>query len=110
MVDGFGVHAADEAHVIDHLGGVGEKLGDPHAGFAVLGELVLGWGDGEAGLAGGHGGEALAFANRFGEVLVVIGLHLGLVVVEVHLGGAADHVEVDDVFGFGGEVGEGGES
>jgi hypothetical protein len=58
-----------------------------------------------AGLAAGHSGEALALADAGGEVFVVELLHLRFVVEEIHLGGATDHVEVDDAFGFGGEVG-----
>ncbi len=31
VVDGLGLHAADEAHVVDHLGQVRQQLADPHA-------------------------------------------------------------------------------
>ena len=75
----------------------------------MLGELVFRGGDGEAFLAAGHGGEALTHADGFGQVLVEPLVHLGLVVVEVHLRGAADHVQVNDVLGFGREVSEAGE-
>ena len=50
----------------------------------------------------GHGGQPLALADRVGQVLVVPVVHLRLVVVEVHLRRAADHVQIDDVLGLGG--------
>jgi hypothetical protein len=46
----------------------------------------------------------LAAADRIGQVLVVHLEHLGLVVVQVHLRRAADHVQVDDVACLGREV------
>ena len=54
----------------------------------------------------GHRREPLAHADRVGQVLVVPLAHLRLVVVQVHLRRAADHVQVDDVLGLGGEVGQ----
>ena len=58
---------------------------------------------GKRALARGHGGEALALADRVGQILVVQLLHLRLVVVQIHLRRAADHVQVDDVLGLGGK-------
>ena len=107
VVDGVGVHAADEAHVVDHLGRVRQQLADPHAALAVLGELVLRRRDGKPRLAAGHGRQPLALADRVGQVLVVPCVHLRLVVVEVDLRRAADHVQIDDVLGLAGEVGAG---
>ena len=63
----------------------------------MLGELVFRRGDGEPLLAGGHGGEPLPHADRVGQVFVVPLLHHRLVVVEIHLRGTADHVQVNDV-------------
>ena len=46
-------------------------------------------------------GEALALADAVGQVLVVPVVHDRLVVEEVHLRRAADHVQIDDVLGLG---------
>ncbi len=101
VVDGVGVHGADEAHVVHHLGRRGQQLRHPHAALAVLRELELRRGDGEARLAAGHAREPLTHADGVGQVLVEHGVHLGLVVVEVHLRRPADHVQVDDLLGLG---------
>ena len=69
MVDGLGVHAADEGDVIDDFGGVGEKLGELGAAFAVRLEFERRADDQELGLAGGHAGDALIAADGFGEFL-----------------------------------------
>ena len=39
-----------------------------------------------------------------GQVLVIPLAHDGLVIVQIHLRRAADHVEIDDLFGFGREI------
>ena len=101
MVDGLGVHAADEAHVVHHAGRPGQEFADPHAATAVAREAELRRGDGEARLAAGHGGEALAHAHRVGQVAVIPLPHDGLVVVQVHLRRSADHVQVDDLLCLG---------
>lgn len=72
----------------------------------MLVEFEHGGGDREAGLAAGHGGDALAVADAFREVFVEVGGQLRFVVPEVELGGGAVHVEVDEALGFGEEVGE----
>ena len=108
MVDRLGVHRADDAHVVGHFGSPGQHFRDRLARLAVAGELVFARRDREAGLAAGHGGQPLAVADRVGQIFVVPVEHLGLVVVEVHLRGAADHVQVDDALGLGREVGAGG--
>ena len=104
VVDRLGVHAPDEAHVVDHPGRVGQQLADPHAALAVPGELVLRRGDREPLLARGHRRQPLAHPDRVGQVLVVELVHLRLVVVQVHLRRPADHVQVDHLLGLGGEV------
>jgi hypothetical protein len=106
VVDGLGVHASNEAHIINHLRRVGEQLGDRHPALAMLGELVHRRGDREPLLPRGHRRQPLAVADRLGQVLVVPLLHLRLVVVEVELRRPADHVQVDDVLGLGREVGQ----
>ena len=76
----------------------------------MLRELEDGRRDRETRLAGGHGGEALAFADGFRKVLVEPVLHLRFVVEEVKLRGRADHVEVDGALGFRSKVRQAGES
>ena len=104
VVDRLGVHAADEAQVVDHLRRPRQQLADPHAALAVLLELVLRRRDREAGLAAGHRREPLAHADRVGQVLVVPLVHHRLVVEQVHLRRPADHVQIDDVLRLRREV------
>ena len=102
VVDRLGVEGAHPADLVGVLAEVRQQVGvQPHAALAMLGEVILRRRDGEAGLAAGHRRQALAVADARGQVLVVHLLHLRLVVEEVHLGGAADHVEVDDALGLG---------
>ena len=75
----------------------------------MLRELEFGRGDGEGLLAGGHAGEALALADGVGEFFAAEFEEVGLVVEEIHLRRRAGLEEVDDAFGFGGEVGNAGE-
>ena len=106
VVDSLRMHAADEAHVVDHLGRVRQQLRDPHARLPVLGELEFARCNREPLLAGGHGGQALPLANRVGQVLIVPLIHLRLIVVQVHLRRTADHVQVNHMLGFRREVRE----
>ena len=77
-----------------------EQLAQPGPVLAMLVELEDRGGDGEPRLAAGHGGDALAVADGVGQVLIEPFLHLRLVVVQVHLRRAADHVEIDHVLRF----------
>lgn len=70
----------------------------------MLRELVLGGCDRKSSLTTGHCGQPLSVADRFGKVLVVPVVHLRLVVEQVHLRRTSDHVKVDDVLCFRGEV------
>ena len=81
-----------------------QQFGNPHAALAMLGELVLRRRDGKARLTRGHRRQTLAHADRFGQVLVVPLVHHRLVVEQVHLRRPADHVQVDDVLRFAGEM------
>ena len=105
VVDRLGVHAPDEANVVDHLRHVRQHLAHPHVVLAVLGELVFRGRNRESLLPRGHRREPLALPDRIRQVLVVVLAHLGLVVVQVHLRRAADHVQVDHLLRLGGEVG-----
>ena len=87
VIDGFGVHAADEAHVVDHLRrvhGSSSLTHMPH--LAVLREFVFRRRDRES----GPGPLVIVvsrwpIADRFGQVLVVPVVHLRLVVEQIHL-------------------------
>ncbi len=104
MVDRIGVHRADEAHLINHFGGVRQEFGNPHAGFAMLLKLEFGRSDGKAGLARGHRGKALPHADRIRKVFVVPFLHHRFVVVQIHLRRTTDHVQINHMLGLGGKV------
>ena len=93
------------------FGGPRQQFADPGAGLAVLLQLVLRRGDGEAALAAGHRGEPLALADGFGQVLVEHARPcLRLVVEQVHLRRGAGHEQVDDALGLGGEVRQTGQA
>src|SRR5690606_22939185 len=100
----------DEGDLVDDLGGVRYEFAGPGAVLAMLAEFVFGGSDGEAGLAAGHGGEALAFADGFGEVFVEHVPHFGFVVPHVHLRGAFVHKEVDSPLGLRREVRQAGDA
>jgi hypothetical protein len=55
-----------------------------------------------------HTGETLTAAHAVGELFAVASVEERLVIVEIELGGAAGLEEVDDAFGFRGEVREAG--
>ena len=62
VVDGVGLHRADEAEVVAHLRDVGQEFADPHAALAVLGKREHRRRERELRLPGGHAGEAFALA------------------------------------------------
>ena len=101
MVDRLGVQGTHPADVVRVLAEVGQQVRvQPHPALPVLAEVELRRRDREAGLAARHRRQALAVTDARGQVLVEHLLHLRLIVEEVHLGGAADHVEVDDALGL----------
>ena len=104
VVDGVGMDGLDHRKIIDDLGGVWEKFADPSARFTMLCEFEFAWGDRQASLAAGHGGDPLSFADGVGKVFVVLLFESGLVVPKIDLRGASIHVEVNEGFGFGREV------
>lgn len=110
MIDGLGVDGLDERDVIGDAGGVREEFADPHAAFAGLAELEHRGRDGEPRLAAGHGGDALALADRIGEVLVEMLHELWFVIEQVELRRPAIQVEIDEAFGLRGEMREAGEA
>src|SRR6185503_14974830 len=87
----------DDRELVGVLGEVGEAVGDPQAGLAVLFPGAL------RGLENFTLDGAAADFQIDG--LAVAFLQLRFVIEEVHLGWAAVHEEEDDGFGFGGEMG-----
>ena len=106
VVDRFGVHRADQAQIVRHGGDSWHQVAQPGAAFPVLGEVENAWRDGERFLSRGHGGQPLALTDRLREILSPPLRHLWLRIEEVHLGRGSRLEQVDDTFGFGGEVGE----
>jgi hypothetical protein len=84
---------------------VREQLGHLRAVLPVLLELEHRVGDGEVRLAGGHAGEALAHADRRGEVGAAEFVEGRLRVVQLELRWRAGLAKVDDALGLGREVG-----
>ncbi len=91
VIDRLGVNRFDDGDVVDDLGGPRHKLADPGSGFAVLLEFVLRRSDGKTRLTAGHGGQALAHADGFGQVLIEHLGHRRLVVEQIHLRRAFIH-------------------
>ena len=92
------IHGVNESHVVDVIGKMGEEIGNPGSGFAVL-------------LEGKGGGQALAarrekagFRIRVRQGLAVVFVEHRLVVEGVHLRRRAGHVKPYDAFGFGWEM------
>jgi hypothetical protein len=56
----------------------------------------------DRGLIAGHASEALLAADGIRQLLAVALIEQGLVIVEVQMGGAAGHEEVNDALGLGG--------
>lgn len=102
VVNGLGIHRADEADVIGNPGDVGEEFGDFGAGLAVFFEFVFGAGDGKGLLPGGHAGFPLVEIDEFAEFFAVVFLELGFVVEEILGGRGAALEEVDHALGLGG--------
>lgn len=102
VVDGVGLHRADEAEVVAHLRDVRQQFADPHPALPVLRKLEDRRRERKRRLARGHPGEALALVAEVGlEVFPEAGLERGLVVEEVELRGRADQRDVDRSLGLG---------
>ena len=105
VVDGLGLHGADEADFVGDFLGVREEVGEPDAGFTTFFSFGDGSDDREGLLERGHAGDALTIADMIGEFLAVVFKKEGFGVEEVDLGRSAGLEEVDDSFGFGGVEG-----
>ena len=108
MVDRVGVHGAEHADLIGDAADVREEFADFGPALAMTGELESARLAGEARLRGHHAGDALAAANRIGEIFVELTIEFGLRIQQVEVRGAAGLEEADDAFGLGGEVGQAG--
>ena len=104
VVDRLGEHRADDAQVVDDLGGVRQQVGDPGAAAAVLREPELRPGERQRRLVARHAGEPLALAHRIGQLLAVARLEQRLVIERLELRRPAGHEQVDDALGLGRHV------
>ena len=109
MIDRVGVDRLDQGDVVDAFGRVGHQLAHPRPTLAVLVELKHRRGNGQPRLATRHRRDALSFANRFGQVLIVELGQFRFVVPKVKLCRAAVHVQVNNAVGFGSEVRQAGQ-
>jgi iron complex outermembrane receptor protein len=104
MVDGGGVNGFDDSEFIDDLGGVGEELADPAAGFAVLRDQLKPEKSNtfEAGFRFGQGsvrGVVSAYLVNFSNRILAIPQGPGIV------GNAPIQSNVGDVRSLGAELG-----
>ena len=65
VIDRLGPERPDDGDVVHHLGRPRHELADPGARLSVLGKLILGGRNREAGLAAGHRRKTLPLADRF---------------------------------------------
>ena len=111
MVDGIGVHRADERNVIDNSGCMWHQLAvDPSAAPAALSEGKLRGRDRKPCLSGRHGREPLPALYGGWQIFVKVLSQSRFVVPHINLRRRAIHVQVQQPFGFGGKVGESGQS
>ncbi len=97
VIDRFGVHRADDRHLVDDRRGVRQQLGvDPSAPLAIASNLNIGATQGNVDLAAGHARSVVGLANRFGQLGAVNFSQRRLVVEHVDVAGPAGHEQVDD--------------
>ena len=110
VVHGFRVQRLHVAEIVGDRGDLRKKIGDPRAGFAVLGEVRDLAEDRAGGLVARHGRESFAAGELVGDLLTVPLAEFGFVVEEIDVGRRAVLEKVDDAFGLGREVRELGET
>ena len=89
MIDRLSVHALHQAHIVDHLRHVLQRLAETGPGFSMPGKFQNARRDGKGFLAGGHRRFTRVGIYRLGDLLAELTGKLRLIVKEVHLGGAA---------------------
>ena len=104
MIDRLGVHAFDDAKVIDELGDVALWFAHPCAGLAVTRKLQSAWRAGKRLLAGSHRGLALGGVNGFGHLLAVTHGQVRFVIKEIHLRRPAGLEQVNHTLHLGREM------
>ena len=102
VVDGVGVHRANDGQVVGYAGHVRQQFGHFRAGPPVLPELELGTDAHQ--LAAGKLSDPLAPGDAFGHGLPGHFDQLRLGVEQIQLGWRSRHEEVDDALGRGCEV------
>ena len=105
VIELVGVHRFDDAEFVGGFCEEGETVTEPLAALAVLLEGVL---VSEHFWDALDEGELFACEERGWAIAAVESGEVGFMIEEFELAGAACHVEVDDAFGAGGEVGRGG--
>ena len=104
VVDRLGEHRADDAELVDDLGGVRQEIADPGAVRPVLAEPELRTGERQRRLIAGHAGQPLALPHRVRQLLAVALVEHWLVVERLHLRRPAGHEEIDDALRLRREV------
>ncbi len=94
VIDLLGVERLHDRDVVDHLRGMRQQLRYPRSAPAVLRELVNRRRNRKPRLPRRHRRQALSLPHRIGQILVVPILEAGLVIEEILLRRAAEHVHV----------------
>lgn len=98
MVELIGLHRFNEGHFIGMLRKLGQAIGNPGSGIAVLLDGI----NRSQHLWGAlNEGKAFAFEVALGAVLAVVILENGFVIEKLELRRSTDHVKIDDSFDFG---------
>ena len=108
MVDGVGMNRLDDCQFIDDSRSEGQKFADKSPALTMLIEFELARRNWQSRLAAGHRCDPLTFANTIGKVLVELLCERWLVIPCIDLRWSPVHVEVDDRFCLGGEMGKSG--
>ena len=104
MIDRLGVHRADDAEIIGKASGMRQQFAQPVASLPILFEAENGWRNREACLSRGHARDALAIANRVGQIFVKHVAQPRFVIKQIELRGSSRLGEPDDAFCFRREV------
>lgn len=101
MIELVGVHGFDHAKLISDLVEMRDSVRQPDATFAIALEFTRG--AKQFGFAGGEG-ESFAFQKCIGTIFAITFDQFRFVIEEVQMRWGACQVQVDDVFGFAGEM------
>ena len=102
MIEGVGVHGADQGEVVGAGRQVRQEVGQLHAALSVLRELA--WAAHEPRRLLLQEGEADVLGHRLGQLLAVQLVELRLGIEQVDLAGRAFEIDADTRFGLRREV------